>query len=125
MRTITIFLLSAIGGFGADWETVRRIPADQNIEVTTLIGQRTRGTFVSATADSVVIRGKSSESSFVQKDVRRVRVYDPSRRVRKGLMWTLIGAGLGAGAGVAACPYCPNEGHASPILGPVRPGAQL
>jgi hypothetical protein len=123
VRTITIFLLvSAIGAFGADWEAVRHLTADQKIEVTTLIGQRSRGTFVSATADNVVIRAKSGERSIAQKDVRRVRVYDPARRIRKGVMWTVIGAGLGAGAGVAACPGCPNEGHASPYIGPGAAG---
>ena len=123
MRTITIFLLlSAIRAFGADWEALRGVSADQKIEVTTLNKQRTRGAFVSATADNVVIRDRSGERSIAQGDVRRVRVYDPARRIRKGVMWTLIGAGLGAGVGVAARPGCPNEGNASPYIGPGAAG---
>lgn len=107
-----------MGTFGADWGAVRRLSPDQKIEVTTLNGQRSRGTFVSSTAGNVVIREKSGEQSIAQGDVRRVRVYDPARRIRKGVMWTLIGAGIGAGAGAAVCPYCPNEGNTSPYIGP-------
>ena len=123
MRTINvILLLSALGVLGADWEAVRHLPADQKIEVTTRNGPRSRGTFLSATADSLVLREKSGDQSIAQTEVRQVRVYDPARRIRKGVMWTLIGAGLGAGAGVAACPGCPNEGNSSPYIGPGAAG---
>ena len=119
LRTITILLLlPAAEAFGAGWDAVRHISAGEKIEVTTLNGQRYRGGLVSSTTDSIVMSEKSGEQSIARGDVRRVRVYDSSRRIRKGVMWTLIGAGLGAGAGAAACPYCPNEGTTSPYIGP-------
>ncbi len=119
LRTLAIFLLlSAVEAFGAGWETVRHVSAGEKIEVTTSNGQRARGTVVSSTDESVVILDKSGERSIAKVDVRRVRVYDASRRIKRGVMWTLIGAGIGAGAGAAACPYCPNEGTTSPYIGP-------
>lgn len=80
--------------------------------------QTIEGSFVSATAEAIVIRLASGERSVVKGDIRRVRIVDPSRRIRNGALWTTVGAAAGAGAGVAACPYCPNEGNTSPYIGP-------
>ena len=112
-------LLIAIGlAFAADWNTVQRLAADQKIEVVTRDGIESRALFISASPDSLIVHDNSGERSIARTDIRRVRVYDAGRRVRKGLMWTLIGAGTGAGIGAAACPYCPNEGNTSPFIGP-------
>jgi transposase len=44
--------------------------------------------------------------------VRELRVFDPGRKTHRGLLWTLIGAGAGAGASLAACIDCQGEGRA-------------
>jgi hypothetical protein len=113
-----VLLLAACAAFAAGWEGVERIPADQPIEVTTQDGTRTRATFVSATRDALVVREKSGERSIVRTEIRRVRVADPARRLRRGLIWTAVGAGAGAAAGAAVCPSCPNEGSGYKYVGP-------
>jgi len=114
-----LFLLLAAGAaFAAGWEAVQRIPPDQKIEVTTRNGTSTRTVFVSATADAIVVREKSGERSIARAEIRQVRVADPARRVRNGLIWTAVGAGVGAAIRAAICPSCPNEGHGYKFVGP-------
>ena len=38
-------------------------------------------------------------------------MYDASRRIKRGIMWTAIGTAAGIGIGFGVCPYCSNEGH--------------
>ena len=116
MKLFLVLLIAGVAA-AADWEAIQRIGVNDKIEVTTLDGKRTRGAFISSSGAAVVLRDGSSERAVMRTEIRRVRIYDPSRRVRKGVMWTLIGAAAGAGAGVAACPYCPNEGNTSPYIG--------
>ena len=97
--------------FAADWDAVQRIPAAQKIEVTERGGGgRLRATLVSAGPDTVVVREASGERSIPRADIRELRVFDPGRRIHRGLLWTLVGAGGGVGAGLLACLACPNEG---------------
>jgi hypothetical protein len=99
--------------FAADWDAVQRIPAAQRIEVTERSGGgRLRATLVSASPDTVVVREASGERSIPRADIRELRVFDPGRKTHRGLLWTLIGAGAGAGASLAACIDCQGEGRA-------------
>ena len=102
----------------AEWEAIQRIPVDQKIEITTRKGASTRGAFVSASGESIIVLEKSGQRSVARADIRKVRVADPSRRLRNGLIWTAIGAAAGAAIGAAVCPYCPNEGHGYTFIGP-------
>lgn len=114
-----LLLLAAAGiGFAGDWEAVGRIPANQKIEITTQDGERSRGAFVSASVEAVILRDDSGERSFPRSEVRRVRVHDPMRRVRQGLIWTGVGVAAGAGIGAAVCPGCANEGSGYKFVGP-------
>src|ERR1051326_5456621 len=104
--------------FGADWESLHALAADTRIEVVTQAGEHARASFVSASAGTLVAREKKGERSFAKTEIVEVKVYDNSRRVRQGLIWTAIGAGLGAGIGFAVCPSCSNEGHGGKYVGP-------
>ena len=117
IKTLT-FLLTANSLFSAGWEAVQKIPADTKIAVSGT-PRDLRGTFVSADETTLVIRSKAGEQSIARGDVRRVRVADPSRRVRNGLLATAIGAGVGFAIGFAICPHCANEGAAGKFTGPV------
>lgn len=98
--------------FAADWDAVQRIPAAQRIQVTERSGGgRLRATLVSASPDTIVVREASGERSIPRAGIRELRVSDPGRRTHRGLLWTLIGAGAGAGASLAACIDCPGEGR--------------
>jgi len=118
MRKLLLLFVAANLALAADWDVVRQIPSGDRIEIVTSDGVRARGAFLSAAADEAVIRDESGERSFGRAEVRRVRVYDPGRRIRRGLLWTAVGAGVGAAGGVAACPGCPNEGSGYKFVGP-------
>jgi len=97
--------------FATDWDAVQRISTAQKIEVSEQSGgSRFRATLVSAGPNTIVVREASGERSIPRADIRELRVFDSGRKVRRGLLWTLVGAGAGAGAGLIACLSCPNEG---------------
>ena len=115
---LSLVLWFGAAAFAADWESVQGITKDRKIEVTAKTGMRSRGTFVSATAGSLVVREKSGERSIPQSEVRRARAASSSSRVLKGIMWAAIGTGAGALVGELACVSCPNEGHGYKYVGP-------
>jgi len=107
-----LFLFVSSLVFAADWDTVQRIPPAKRIEITERQrGGRLRATLVSTGPDTIVVREASGERSIPRADIRELRVFDPGRRVHRGLLWMLVGAGAGAGASLAACAACANEGH--------------
>ena len=112
-----------VGKRSADWRAVQRIAADQRIELVSPDGERTRGVFVSADDVLLVLRSEAGERSIRREDIRRVRVYAPSRRTRNGLIATAIGAGVGLAIGFAVCPQCSNEGAAGKYTGPFAAAA--
>jgi hypothetical protein len=117
-KALAMMLLAAVTAFGAGWDSVTRIAEGQKIELRMRDGSELKGTFISATAESIAIRYKSGEQSIERANVLRVRVYDAGRRTRKGVMWTAIGAGAGFGVGAAVCPQCSNEGAGAKYVGP-------
>ncbi len=116
--TAVLVSLSTVAAFAGDWSAVQRIPREHRIEIAMRNGTRTRARFISAGADSVVVREKSGERSIVRTEIREVKVADPPRRWRNGLIWTAVGAAAGAGVGKAICPYCANEGHGDKFVAP-------
>ena len=98
-----------------------RVAPDHKVEVATK-SETTRGKFVSASDTAVVVRTKAGEQSIARADVKKVRVADPSRRARNGLIGTAIGVGAGVGLGFAICPYCANEGNGGKYVGPMAAG---
>ena len=110
MRPLVLLLSLCFSLAAAGWDSVQRTAPDHAIEVFTQDGARVRATFISATADSIVIRDSSGERSIERPSVREVRVHDPSRRTRMGLIATAIGAGAGFTVGYLVCAHCINEG---------------
>ena len=91
MRKLLILLLAVNVSLAADWEAILQVQAGKRIEITTRDGVQARGALWSAAADAAVIRDESGERSFARAEVRRVRVYEPGRRIRRGLLWTAVG----------------------------------
>jgi hypothetical protein len=109
---LCLFLFAGSLIFAADWDAVQRIPAAQKIEVTERSGSgRLRATLVSAGPDTVVVREASGERSIPRANIRELRVFDSGRRAHRGVLWTLVGAGAGAGASLAGCISCSGEGR--------------
>ncbi len=110
--------LAASVMWAAGWDAVQRIAPEQKVEVVTKT-EHYKGTFVSATDQAVVVRTKAGEQSVAKADVKRVKVADPGKRMRNGLLGTAIGAGAGAGLGFAVCPGCANEGNGAKFVAPM------
>jgi hypothetical protein len=104
-----LILQYATAAFGG-WEAVQRIPPDQKINVITRAGAKMGGSFVTATETGLVLRSKSGEESIGREDIVAVRVADPSSRMRRGVIGTAIGAGVGLGLSYPVCERIYNEG---------------
>jgi len=106
---IALNFVGAAYGARNDWTRVAAIPPGSRVIVNTVAGVERRGTFHSAGPDSVWLMIDGQELETQRSEVARVRVYTPSRRVRR----VLIGAGIGAAAGIvgafATCPSCVGE----------------
>ncbi|HVY91549.1 MAG TPA: hypothetical protein VHA14_02325 [Bryobacteraceae bacterium] len=119
---LLLLLFVAVFPLAADWSDVMHLSVGDQVEVRTKDGAKLRSEFVSATADSIAVKDKTVQRA----DIQEVKVYDPGRRIRRGVLWTIIGAAAGAGAGFAACPGCANEGHGGKYVGPgVAGGAAI
>jgi hypothetical protein len=118
VKLVSLLLLVTLVAFADGWDEIERTSRGRQVEVTTRDGLRMRARFVSASSDAIVVREDSGERSVARAEIRNVRVYDPARRLRRGLIWTGVGASAGAGIGAAVCPYCPNEGHGYKFIGP-------
>ena len=118
-KVLAMMLLAAVTAFGAGWDSVPRVTEGQKIEVRTRDGAELKGTFISATAESIAIRYKSGEQSIERANVLRVRVYDAGRRTRKGAMWTAIGAGAEQGSAWRSAHTVQMKGMGHPMSGRV------
>ena len=117
---VLVLLAAASSALCAGWEAVQKLPANSKIEVVAEGAQgNLRGAYVSATENTLVFQGTSGERSIPRNAIRRVRVADPARRVRNGLLATAIGAGTGLAIGWAICPHCANEGSGWKFTGPL------
>lgn len=114
MKLLLLLLFAAVAPLAADWSDVMHLAAGDRVELRTKDGAKLRSEFVSATADSVVVRDKMVQRA----EISEVKVYDAGRRIRHGVLWTIIGAAAGVGVGFAVCPYCANEGHGGKFVGP-------
>jgi hypothetical protein len=109
MQAVVLVLSLGLPLAAAGWESVQRTAPNHALEVLTQEGARVRASFISATADSIVIRDSSGERSIERSSVREVRVHDPSRRTKMGILGTAIGAGAGFALGYLVCAHCVNE----------------
>lgn len=115
MRALALSLvaLQLWAGASSDWAEVERLRAGAKVLAIPRksgVGDA-RGSIVRSNAEGLVIATKNGEVSLQRDEVKLVKVEDPSRRTRNGLLGLAIGGAGGAAAGGLACPYCPNEGH--------------
>jgi hypothetical protein len=96
---LLVVLLYAGTASGADWDAVQLIERDHKVGIVTGDGAVVHGAFRSATADEIQLLEKTGERSIERRRIRRVGVHDPSRRVKRGVLFMLLGAGVGAGVG--------------------------
>lgn len=114
---LAAFVLSATALF-AGWEDVRRLTADQNVEVFRRKADSVTGRFVSATETAVVVKTAAGDQTLTRDTIRRVNVADSSRRARNTAIGAAVGAAAGFAIGWAVCPGCANEGAGGKYTGP-------
>jgi hypothetical protein len=100
--TLLIGILLAAGVARAqtantDWANVKRIAAGEEIRVSMSDGKSFRGQLQSSTADSLIMVAANSQQTLARPQVAKIATKRDSHRMRN----TLIGLGLGAGAGLA------------------------
>ena len=117
LKLCLLFVMATVAD-AAGWDAVQRVAPGHRIEVT-MKSASMKGAFVSASDAALVVRTKAGEQSIARAEVKRVEIADPGKRVRRGLLLTAIGAGVGAGLGFAVCPYCANEGNGSKYVAPM------
>lgn len=118
-KAVLAGLLVAQMALFADWVDVQKIPPEKKIKVDLRGGKTITGRFVSANDAAIVVRSRSRSQHLSRQDVRTVRVPDPGRRVRNGLIWTGAGGAVGLVIGVAICPGCANEGASGKFTVPL------
>lgn len=79
------------------WENLKQLRPGQKIEVIDMKWKSLKGTFVAVSDEAILLRTDGNEVSVLRADVLRVSLREHSRRGRN----TLIGLGVGAGAGFA------------------------
>ncbi|HVP09573.1 MAG TPA: hypothetical protein VMV94_00100 [Phycisphaerae bacterium] len=104
-----LYLMQGASGAVDDWTRTASIAPGSLVAVDTLTGGESRGTLRSAGVGSLRLVANGRELEIQRAEVVRIRVYMPSRR----LSHVLIGAGLGAAAGIlagfATCPSCAGD----------------
>jgi len=117
MRIICLLMLGATGLF-AGWEELKSLAPGHKTEVALIKADTVKGSFVSATDTAIVVRDGTGERSIPRAEIKKIKIADPSRRLRNGLIGTAIGAGAGLAIGWAVCPHCANEGNGGKFVGP-------
>jgi hypothetical protein len=108
----------AASTLSAGWEELKTVPPAQKIEVSVRKGDTAKGTFVAASDTAIIVLENTGERSIARDEIRKIRVADPSRRLRNGLIGTSTGFAAGLAAGWAVCRHCANEGSAGKFVGP-------
>jgi hypothetical protein len=85
-----------------DWASLAGCSPASEIRVTLAGGARVRGAFVSASADSLVIRTAKGERALARREVQRAEVQGAGRRFRHALIGMAVGAGGGGVIAAAA-----------------------
>lgn len=79
------------------WDNLRQLQPGQKVEVVDAKMKTFKGEFVSFTEEAISLREGGTEQSVERTNVVRVSVRDTSKRTRN----LIIGAAIGAGAGLA------------------------
>lgn len=80
-----------------NWDNLNRLQVGQKIQIVDTEMKRHEGTFLAYGADAVSIRTSRGDQGFPRDKVVRVSNREKSKRLRNAL----IGAAIGAGAGLA------------------------
>ena len=97
---VLLLLVPGIGFAGSspnDWDNLKQLRPGQKIEVVDSSMKTVQGAFVAVSEEAISLRVGKSEESVVRAKVVRVSVRDTSHRTRN----MIIGAAVGAGAGLA------------------------
>jgi hypothetical protein len=99
----------------ADWTAVQSLSSGEKIVVHTKDGDRLTGRFESATDQAINFTHDGKKVSLTRESIKRVQL----NRGKSRLNGTLLGAAIGAGAGLAAGAIISSKGdiNVAPTIG--------
>jgi hypothetical protein len=108
---IFLFTFAVAGVFAAqaadaDWMLLRGLAKDGKVEVQAYGERGVFGRFVRVSDESITLSAQGAEKEFARKDVQRIKVPSPGRR----MLYGVIGVAAGIAVGAVVCPGCINEG---------------
>jgi hypothetical protein len=95
--TVTPAAFAQQPSFG-DWTGVQSLPPDQDLSITLKTGKKVRGEFLSATDSELTITRKGKSEAYSKDSIAQIERLE--RKAEKG-KYAAIGAGVGAGTGLA------------------------
>ena len=108
-------------GDQASWASLSTLHAGQKIQVVEMNSKKHSGTFVNSSDTAISFQDTAGQQTIPKQDVRRVKLMENKHRLRN----TLIGAGVGAGAGtvIGAASFQPCSPSQSFCIQPIGRGA--
>ena len=108
----------------ASWDNLKQLRPGDRIEVIDQSLKSYRGTFVSVSEDAIVLESKGDSSTVERVKVLRVSKRDSSKRTRNMLLGAAIGAGAGLAISLPIEAVASNEGNgAAGVVAGVTAGA--
>ena len=108
----------------ASWDNLKQLRPGDRIEVIDQSLKSYRGTFVSVSEDAIVLESKGDSSTVERVNVLRVSKRDSSKRTRNMLLGAAIGAGAGLAISLPIEAVASNEGNgAAGVVAGVTAGA--
>jgi hypothetical protein len=99
---IFLFIPSHALAQGADWATVRAVPAGEKLSIELKTGKHENGKVLRTTDTSVTLQNGKKEKEISRDDVRRVHRVSGASKTKSALIGTGVGAGSGIALGAAA-----------------------
>ena len=100
-----------------DWNNLRQLAPDQQIQVVLNNAKSYRGEFQSYSEEAIVVRVTTGIETLARNDVLRVTTQGKRHTKRNILIGTVVGFGIGAAAGAAICASDSCSGAAPAIVG--------
>ena len=105
----------------ADWDMLKQLSAGQEIRVVQYDAKSRRGNFRSVTDEAIVVTLPAGEQTISRQNVLRVSIKSKGHRRRNAL----IGASIGAGAGLVTGLTKDNVKCTQYCFGPATPKAEV
>lgn len=116
IRQVTAFLAAGIvlvgtlqGASDDSWDNLKELRKGQKIQVVQMDWKSVQGTFLEYSDTGISLAAKTGVATLAREDVLRVTLQEHSKRLRNALIGAAIGAGAGVAIGAATVDSGPQE----------------